>query len=143
MRRQPAVPRLGDPRRPNGDGDGEAVNFFPMRKVLVILLLLAASAHAEKTLRWKQLAVTAHLDGDGKLHVQERHSIIFNGDWNGAERTFRSGAEDVIDHEDGSIEVISTPHDFERVKAALESSGLKPGIAEVTMKPATEVAGFR
>jgi YebC/PmpR family DNA-binding regulatory protein len=56
------------------------------------------------------------------------------------EAALEAGAEDVVTNEDGSIEVISTPHDFEQVKAALEKSGLKPGIAEVTMKPATEVA---
>ncbi|MGH8701404.1 MAG: YebC/PmpR family DNA-binding transcriptional regulator, partial [Burkholderiales bacterium] len=51
-----------------------------------------------------------------------------------------SGAEDVLTNEDGSIEVISAPHDFEGVKAGLERAGLKPGIAEVTMKPSAEVA---
>ena len=56
------------------------------------------------------------------------------------EAALEAGAEDVVTNEDGSIEVISTPHEFEQVKAALERSGLKPGIAEVTMKPATEVA---
>jgi YebC/PmpR family DNA-binding regulatory protein len=56
------------------------------------------------------------------------------------EAALEAGAEDVVTNEDGSIEVISTPHDFEAVKAALERSGLKPGIAEVTMKPATEIA---
>jgi len=56
------------------------------------------------------------------------------------EAALEAGADDVVTNEDGSIEVISTPHDFEQVKAALERSGLKPGIAEVTMKPATEVA---
>jgi YebC/PmpR family DNA-binding regulatory protein len=56
------------------------------------------------------------------------------------EAALDAGAEDVVTNEDGSIEVISAPHDFEQVKAALEKAGLKPGIAEVTMKPATEVA---
>jgi YebC/PmpR family DNA-binding regulatory protein len=56
------------------------------------------------------------------------------------EAALEAGAEDVVTNEDGSIEVISTPHEFEQVKAALEKVGLKPGIAEVTMKPATEVA---
>ena len=56
------------------------------------------------------------------------------------EAALEAGAEDVVTNEDGSIEVISTPHDLEAVKAALERSGLKPGIAEVTMKPATEIA---
>ena len=50
-----------------------------------------------------------------------------------------AGAEDVIDHEDGSIEVITAPNDFVAVKDALAKAGLKPEFAEVTMKPSTEV----
>ncbi|MGZ5083675.1 MAG: YebC/PmpR family DNA-binding transcriptional regulator, partial [Usitatibacter sp.] len=49
-----------------------------------------------------------------------------------------AGAEDVISHDDGSIEVITTPHDFGAVKAALEKAGFKAELAEVTMKPANE-----
>jgi len=56
------------------------------------------------------------------------------------EAALDAGADDVVTNEDGSIEVISAPQDFEPVKAALEKAGLKPGIAVVTMKPSTEVA---
>ena len=45
-----------------------------------------------------------------------------------------AGAEDVVTGEDGSIEVLSAPGDFETVKNALEAAGLKPEIAEVTMR---------
>ena len=45
-----------------------------------------------------------------------------------------AGAEDVVTGEDGSIEVLSAPGDFENVKNALEAAGLKPEIAEVTMR---------
>ena len=45
-----------------------------------------------------------------------------------------AGAEDVVTGEDGSIEVLCAPPDFEAVKAALEAAGLKPEIAEVTMR---------
>ena len=45
-----------------------------------------------------------------------------------------AGAEDVVTGEDGSIEVQSAPGDFEAVKNALEAAGLKPEIAEVTMR---------
>jgi transcriptional/translational regulatory protein YebC/TACO1 len=45
-----------------------------------------------------------------------------------------AGAEDVVTGEDGSIEVLSAPGDFESVKNALEAAGLKPEIAEVTMR---------
>jgi len=55
------------------------------------------------------------------------------------EAALEAGAEDVVSNEDGSIEVICPPGDFEKVKAGLEKAGLKPDAAEVTMKPASEV----
>jgi len=45
-----------------------------------------------------------------------------------------AGAEDVITGDDGSIEVLTAPPDFEAVKAAIEAAGFKPEIAEVTMR---------
>jgi YebC/PmpR family DNA-binding regulatory protein len=46
-----------------------------------------------------------------------------------------AGAEDVVSDEEGAIEVLTTPADFEKVRNALEAAGLKPEIAEVTMRP--------
>ena len=54
------------------------------------------------------------------------------------EAALEAGAEDVVTNEDGSIEVLSGPHDFPAVKAALEQAGFKPDLAEVTMKPQGE-----
>lgn len=54
------------------------------------------------------------------------------------EAALDAGAEDVLTNEDGSIEVITAPHDFLTVKQKLEQAGLKPEVAEVTMKPGTE-----
>jgi YebC/PmpR family DNA-binding regulatory protein len=51
-----------------------------------------------------------------------------------------AGAEDVVKNDDGSVELICAPADFPKVKEALEKAGLKPELAEVTMKPATENA---
>jgi YebC/PmpR family DNA-binding regulatory protein len=51
-----------------------------------------------------------------------------------------AGAEDIIDNADGSIEVLTQPHDFVAVKDALTKAGFRPEFAELTMKPATEVA---
>ena len=45
-----------------------------------------------------------------------------------------AGADDVIAGDDGSIEVLTPLADFEAVKLALEAAGLKPEIAEVTMR---------
>src|SRR5262252_4252797 len=49
-----------------------------------------------------------------------------------------AGAEDVVTNDDGSVEVICAPGDFDAVKNALTKVGLKPEFAEVTMKPSTE-----
>jgi len=54
------------------------------------------------------------------------------------EAALEAGAEDVITNDDGSIEVVCLPGDFMEVKQALEKTGLKPELAEVTMKPTTE-----
>jgi YebC/PmpR family DNA-binding regulatory protein len=48
-------------------------------------------------------------------------------------------ADDVIAHGDGSLEVITDPHDFTRIKSALEKAGFKAELAEVTMKPTNEI----
>ncbi len=56
------------------------------------------------------------------------------------EAALDAGAEDVLTNEDGSVEVVCAPGDFEAVKAALDKAGLKPDFAEVTMKPTTETA---
>ena len=49
-----------------------------------------------------------------------------------------AGAEDIVTNEDGSLEVVTAPPDFPNVKAALEKAGLKPELADVTMKPVAE-----
>lgn len=50
------------------------------------------------------------------------------------EAALEAGAEDVVTDDDGAIEVITAVADFESVKNALESAGLKPEVAEVTMR---------
>lgn len=55
------------------------------------------------------------------------------------EVALEAGAEDVLTHEDGSIEVLSAPGDFETVKNALECAGLNAEMAEVTMRADTPV----
>lgn len=54
------------------------------------------------------------------------------------EAALDAGAEDVITHNDGSIEVVCPPPEFEAVRKALEAAGLKPEISEITMKPMSE-----
>lgn len=56
------------------------------------------------------------------------------------ECALEAGAEDVISSEDGVIEVITTPQDFETVKAALQAKGLTAEVAEVTYRAENSVA---
>jgi YebC/PmpR family DNA-binding regulatory protein len=51
-----------------------------------------------------------------------------------------AGADDVVSGDDGSIEVLSSPAEFETVQAALARAGLEPEVAEVTMRPENIVA---
>lgn len=49
-----------------------------------------------------------------------------------------AGADDVVTHDDGSIDVYTTPEDFGAVKDALDAAGLEVVNAEVTMVPSTK-----
>ena len=50
------------------------------------------------------------------------------------EVALEAGAEDVIADDEGAIEVLTAPGDFEAVKNALEAAGLTAEMAEVTMR---------
>ena len=50
------------------------------------------------------------------------------------EVALEAGAEDVIADEDGAIEVLTAPGDFEVVKQALIAAGLTPEVADITMR---------
>jgi YebC/PmpR family DNA-binding regulatory protein len=84
-----------------------------------------------------------NLGTDGSVAFLFKHcgSLIFppgTSEDQVMEAALEAGAEDIITDEDGSIEVITAPSDFTAVKEALESAGLKPVLAEVTMKPGNE-----
>jgi len=50
------------------------------------------------------------------------------------EVALEAGAQDVITDDDGAIEVLTAYPDFEVVKNALQAAGLKPEMADVTMR---------
>ena len=51
-----------------------------------------------------------------------------------------AGAEDVLTGDDGVIEVLTAPGDFEAVGKALDAAGLKAEVAEVTMRAENTIA---
>ena len=66
--------------------------------VLVLSLFIAGTANA-KSLYWPLIHVDAHLDADGRMHVVETQTFVFDGDWNGGERVFRVGSNQSLDFE--------------------------------------------
>jgi len=85
-----------------------------------------------------------NLGTDGSVAFLFRHvgQIVFapgSDEDRVMEAAIDAGADDVVTNDDGSIEVITSAHDFIAVKDALAKAGLKPEFAEVTMKPLTEV----
>src|SRR5690349_5963241 len=84
-----------------------------------------------------------NLGSDGSVSYLFRHvgQFVFAPGTNEdkvMEAALDAGADDVIRNDDGSIEVISAPGDFSAVKDGLEKAGLKPELAEITMKPSNE-----
>ena len=55
------------------------------------------------------------------------------------EVAIEAGASDVVTNDDGSIEVLTAPEDFEAVRDAMTAAGLEPESAEITMRAATKV----
>ena len=85
-----------------------------------------------------------NLGTDGSVAFQFRHcgQFVFApgvSEDRVMEVAIEAGADDVITGDDGSVEVTCAPGEFDQVRAALEAAGLKPEIAEITMKPENEI----
>lgn len=55
------------------------------------------------------------------------------------EAALEAGADDIVTDDDGTIEVLAQPEQFEAVRDALLAKGLRSELAEVTMRPSTYV----
>ncbi len=80
-----------------------------------------------------------NMGAEGSVAFQFKHcgQLIFAPGTNEdkvLEVALDAGAEDVITDDDGAIEVLTAYPDFETVKNALEAAGLKPEVADVTMR---------
>lgn len=65
----------------------------PMSRLLnillaVVLLATPLAAQEGRSLHWREIHVTAHIDEDGRLRIRERQAMVFDGAWNGGERRF-------------------------------------------------------
>jgi YebC/PmpR family DNA-binding regulatory protein len=80
-----------------------------------------------------------NLGTEGSVAFQFRHVAQFvfapgTDEDKVMEAALEAGAEDVISDDDGTVEVLAAPTDFEAVKSALEGARLSPEVAEVTMR---------
>ena len=89
-----------------------------------------------------------NLGTDGSVAFQFKHcgQFVFapgTSEDKVMEVALEAGAEDVVTDDEGAIEVLCAPADFEAVKQALEAAGLVPDLAEVTMRAenTVELAG--
>ncbi len=86
-----------------------------------------------------------NLGTDGSVSFQFKHcgQLVFapgTSEDKVMEIALEAGADDVVSDDDGAIEVLTSPIDFEAVKNALEAAGLKPEVAEVTMRAENTIA---
>jgi len=86
-----------------------------------------------------------NLGTDGSVSFQFKHcgQLVFapgTSEDKLMEIALEAGADDVVSDDDGAIEVLTSPMDFEAVKNALEAAGLKPEVAEVTMRAENTIA---
>lgn len=134
-----------------GTGELEGVNYEEIRyegygingAAIIIDCLTDNKQRAVMDVRHALSKHGGNLGTDGSVAFMFKHcgQIVFEpGASEDAvmEVALEAGAEDIVTDEDGSIEVITPPADFVAVKEALEAAGLKPAIAEVTMKPTME-----
>ncbi len=136
-----------------GTGELEGVNYEEMRyegygingAAIIIDCLTDNKQRAVSDVRHALTKNGGNLGTDGSVVFMFKHcgTLVFEP---GAPEekimdvALEAGAEDIVTDDDGSIEVITTPHDFLAVKEALTSAGLNAALAEVTMKPLNEVA---
>jgi YebC/PmpR family DNA-binding regulatory protein len=136
-----------------GSGDLEGVNYEEVRYEGygisgAAVIVDCMTDNRTRTVADVRHALTKHggnLGTDGSVAFLFKHcgQLVFapgTSEDKVMEAAIDAGAEDVIGNDDGSVEVITPPNDFPAVKDALEKAGLKPELAEVTMKPTVENA---
>jgi YebC/PmpR family DNA-binding regulatory protein len=135
-----------------GSGDLEGVNYEEIRYegygiAGAAVVVDCMTDNRVRTVADVRHAFTKHggnLGADGSVLFLFKHcgQLFFAPGTNEdklMEAALETGAEDVINNDDGSIEVITPPYEFITIKAALEKSGFKAGLAVVTMKPDNEI----
>ena len=134
-----------------GTGELEGVNYEEIRyegygingAAIIIDCLTDNKQRAVADVRHALTKFGGNLGTDGSVAFMFKHcgSLLYapgTSEDKVMEIALEAGAEDIVTDEDGSIEVVTAPHDFLSVKETMEAAGLKAVLAEVTMKPSIE-----
>ena len=133
-----------------GSGDVDDANYEEVRYEGygpggVAVMVDCLTDNRNRTVSEVRHAFTKHggnLGTDGSVSYMFSKSGVINFPIGSDEDTImeaalNAGAEDVVSHDDGSIEVLTQPDDFTAVKDALATAGLNAESAEVTMRAST------
>jgi YebC/PmpR family DNA-binding regulatory protein len=137
-------------KRGTGDGDGDdfqEVRYEGYAPGGVAVLVECLTDNRNRTVGEVRHAFTkcgGNLGADGSVSYLFQHcGVLSYGPGTGEEllmnAALEAGAEDIVTNEDGSLDVITAPGDFDSVRDALLAAGLAPTDAEVTMRAATGV----
>ncbi|WP_370261409.1 YebC/PmpR family DNA-binding transcriptional regulator [Limnobacter sp.] len=132
-------------------GEAEGVNYEEIRYegygvAGAAVIIDCMTDNRVRTVAEVRHALTKHggnLGTDGSVAFMFKHCGQFmfapgSSEDHIMEVALENGADDVITHEDGMIEVTCPVPEYHAVKTAFEAAGLNAENAEITMKPATE-----
>lgn len=113
----------------------------------IAVLVECATDNRKRTVGEVRHAFTKHggnlgTDGSVAYLFSKRGSLTFlpGSDEDAImEGAIAAGAEDVVRDDDGSLEVVTTPQDFETVRDAMQARGLVPELAEVTQRASASI----
>lgn len=138
-------------KRGTGEGDGDdfqEVRYEGYAPGGVAVLVECLTDNRNRTVGEVRHAFAkcgGNLGADGSVSYLFQHcGVLSYAPGTGEERlmnaALEAGAEDIVTNEDGSLDVITAPGDFDGVRDALLAASLTPADAEVTMRAATGVA---
>jgi len=135
-----------------GTGDGEADSYEEFRYkgygpngvAIMVDCMTDNKNRTVSEIRYTFNRNGGNLGADGSVaYLFERKGVLTYGPDNDDEDVLapalEAGAEDLVEYEDGSFDVLTAPDDYATVKKAVESAGYEPDAADVTMRPATIV----
>ena len=135
-----------------GVGELEGVNYEEIRyegygvngAAIIIDCLTDNKQRAVADVRLALSKNGGNLGTDGCVSYLFKHcgDILFAPGINSeelAEIAIDLGAEDIINNDDGSVEIITPPNEFLNIKESFDKADLKYEFAELTMKAETEI----